>query len=151
MQINAQEVAEIPAKEVEASEELQATKRPVTRQGKGRTKPVKSTEKLQDTTNQSKPTKGTRKTKQKPVREARGPQKKVQESDSQESVQAVRGRGRPPGAAASKLKKTEDAPSTSQQAAALSQGRKKNAAAASDAAKEVPNTGLRRSKRIASK
>lgn len=93
-------------------------------------------------------------------KEARGPQKNVvkQESNSQESVQAVGGRRKPPGTTrtvASRLKnqshvKTGDSPSTSQQAAP-SQGRKQAAVAAGDAAEEAQNTVLRRSKRIASR
>ncbi|XP_044044509.1 uncharacterized protein si:dkeyp-34c12.1 [Siniperca chuatsi] len=59
MQINSQEAPEIQVKaeEADTSEELQATKSMVKRRGKERKKAVKSTEKLQDTTNQSKSTK----------------------------------------------------------------------------------------------
>ncbi|XP_042369243.1 uncharacterized protein LOC121962962 [Plectropomus leopardus] len=165
MQIKAQEATEIK-EEADASEEPQVAKIHTKRRGKEGKVAVNTTEKLQDTTNQSKSTRskltdskadsqtsavatntGETVKMEKSAKEARGPQKKVEGLNSQ--VQAVRGRGNPPGAA--KLKnqscmKSEEAQSTSQPAAS-SQGRKKGAIAAGEAGE----TGLRRSKRIASR
>ncbi|GLD63411.1 uncharacterized protein AKAME5_001503800, partial [Lates japonicus] len=96
----------------------------------------------------------------KSVKAARGPQKKVeeQESNSQESVQAVRGRRKLPGTAQTTATQPKNqtkvksgrAQSMSQQAAP-SHSRKKAAVAPDDAGEEAQNTGLRRSKRIASR
>lgn len=90
----------------------------------------------------------------------RGPQKNVEEQElnSQDTLQAVRGRRKPPGATqtvASQPKnqckrKTVESQSTSQQAAP-SRSRKKVVVAAGDAVEEAQNAGLRRSRRIASK
>lgn len=105
---------------------------------KRREQAVKLSETLLDTTNRSK---GSKTDKQ---------------SDSQES-KAVRGRRKPPGPMKSapvqeqnqRRVKTE-VESASQQAAPP-RSRKKNAAAADDAADNDQNTGLRRSKRLASR
>lgn len=184
MQINTQEAPEIKvvAEGTDTSEEPQATKSQVKRRGKERKKVVKSTEKLQDTTNQSKSTKSKHtdgktdnqtsvkgdhtsealKTKQKSgaaagkptksVKAARGPQKKVEET--QESVQAVRGRRKPPGSAptaASQPNNQSKAKTEEAQQAAPSRSRQKAAVAADDAGEEAQSAGPRRSKRIASR
>ncbi|XP_039997656.1 stress response protein NST1 [Xiphias gladius] len=200
MQIKTREEIKVEAEVEDTSEELQAAKSQVKRHGKERKKTVKSTEKLQDTTNQSKSirskrtdskkasqtsvedehanknnsetlkTSTTKQTKQKSeavtekltksVKAATGPQKKVeeQESNSKESLQAVKERRKPPGTTqttASQPKnqtkmKTGEAQSTSQQATP-SRSRRKAAVAPNDAGEEAQNTGLRRSKRIASR
>ncbi|XP_037617332.1 uncharacterized protein si:dkeyp-34c12.1 isoform X2 [Sebastes umbrosus] len=149
MQISTQEAPEIPAEEVDTSEELQAAKTQAKGRGKGRTKTVKFSLKTKQKSGAAveKPMKS--------VKEARGPQKKVeeQESNSQESVQAVRGRRKPPGPAQPENQshvKAGKAPSTSQQAAP-SQGKKGAATTAGDAGEEAQSTVLRRSKRIASR
>ncbi|XP_074483539.1 uncharacterized protein LOC141763117 isoform X1 [Sebastes fasciatus] len=149
MQISTQEAPEIPAEEVDTSEELQAAKTQAKGRGKGRTKAVKSTLKTKQKSGAAveKPMKS--------VKEARGPQKKVeeQESNSQESVQAVRGRRKPPGPAQPENQshvKAGKALSTSQQAAP-SQGKRGAATTAGDAGEEAQSTVLRRSKRIASR
>ncbi|KAI3366118.1 hypothetical protein L3Q82_009944, partial [Scortum barcoo] len=171
MQLNTQEAAEIKV-EADTPEEPRAAKSQV-RRGKERKKAVKSPEKLQDTTNQSKSKKSKRtdqtgvkddqkttgetlKAKQKSgaatgsVKAARGPQKKAEEG-SDSPVRAARGRRKPAGsaqAATSQPKnqsKTDEARPTKQ--AAPSRGRQKAAVAA----EEAQNAGLRRSKRIASR
>lgn len=121
-------------------------------------------------TNETLKTSATKQTKQnseavtekpaKSVKAARGPQKnnEEQESNSQESVRAVRGRRKLPGTAQTTATQPKNpgkvksvrAQSTSQQAAP-SHSRKKAAVAPDDAGEEAQNTGLRRSKRIASR
>ncbi|XP_062301448.1 uncharacterized protein LOC134006548 [Scomber scombrus] len=180
MQINIQDAKE---NKTDASEKLSAAKSH-TKKGRERRKAVTSAEKLQDasktgnqtslkddpahkSTNESTQTSTKEQTKQKAgteksaksVKAARGSQRKAeqQESNSQESVQAVRGRRPPAGPSKTtdpQLKKqskvkTGERQSTSQQAS--SQSRKKAAVAADDAGRETQNTSLRRSKRIASR
>lgn len=164
---------------MDASEELPATKGQVRRRGKERKQAVKSTEKLQDATNQSKSkskltdsrssvkddrgnknTRETLKTKQKSgaaaekqtksVRVAGGPQRRKteeKESNLQESEQAVKGRGKPPGSAqtAASQAKNQSKVKTGE---ALSHGGRK---AADDVGEEAQNAGPRRSRRIASR
>ncbi|KAK2917487.1 hypothetical protein Q8A73_004233 [Channa argus] len=94
------------------------------------------------------------------VKTARVPQKKVceQESSSQETLQAVRGRKKPPETTKSKASqpknqceiKTGEARPTSQQAAP-SRSSKKRTLAADHAAEGAQSVGLRRSRRIASR
>ncbi|XP_035533738.1 cingulin-like protein 1 isoform X2 [Morone saxatilis] len=181
MLINTQEAPENNV-EADTSEELQATRSQAQPRGKGRKKAVVFSEKVQDVAKSEstktnvkgdhakKNTSETLKTKQKSgaaaekpaksVKAAREPQKKVAETESnpQESVQAVRGRRKPPGAtqaAASQPKnrssvRTGEAQSTSQQAAPSRRGQKA-AVAADDAGEEAQNASLRRSKRIANR
>ncbi|XP_068575725.1 inner centromere protein B [Cebidichthys violaceus] len=144
MQINAQESPEITAKEVEAPEELPAAKRQATRRGKGRTKAVESSEKVQDAAtsklrdrrtgvkddNGSKNTSEALKPKRK--KKARTPSQEVA-STSQESVGAVRGRRKPRGPA--NLSRAKDGDAASKRAAG----------------EETQHAVLRRSKRIASR
>lgn len=177
MQINIQEAAEISVEKekVDPSEELQATKSQVQRPGKERKKAVKSTEKFQDTTNKSKSTRSKltdrktdnetsekdeiHKTKQKAEaaaekptkagKTARGPQRKVEEKESNQKVSepAAKGRRKLPGTAQNTTSstknqskvKTEGAPSHSRQKAA------------DVGAEEAHSAGLRRSKRIANR
>lgn len=190
LQLNPQEAPEIKTEEVDPAEELQAAKTQEISRGKRRTKAVKSTEKLQDRTNQSKSTRSrntdgktdnqisvkddhasknpgeTVKTKQKSsaageklpkvVREVREPKKNVEEANSQ--VRDAKERRKLPTAARTtasqpknqshvKIRKAQ----SSSQLMVPSQGRKKAAVAAGDAGEEPLNTGLRRSKRIASR
>ncbi|XP_073318276.1 uncharacterized protein [Pagrus major] len=174
MQINTQEAPEIKveAEEAETSEE-QAAKGRVQRRGKERKKAVRFPEKLHDTTNQtkstrSKPTDGetgvkeddaseTVKTKQKSgaaaekqtksVKAARGPQKKVEETQSnpQESEQTVRGRRKPPRALQTTASQPKNQSKVKMEEAASSRSRQKAAV------EEAQSAGLRRSKRIASR
>ncbi len=175
MQINIQEAAEITMEKekVDTSEELHATKSQVQRQGKERRKAVKSAEKCQDTTNQSKSTRSKMtdsqasvkgealKTKQKagaaakkptkPVKEAKGPQKKVEEKESdQESERAARGRRKPPGATQTTTSQSKSQ-SKVKTGDSSSHSRQKAAVAADVAGEEAQNIVLRRSKRLASR
>ncbi|XP_027147660.1 uncharacterized protein LOC104928335 isoform X2 [Larimichthys crocea] len=157
----------VEAEKVDTSEELPAAKSQVRSRGKERKQAVKSTEKLQDATNQNKSkskltdsrsslkddrenkkTSETLKTKQKsaekqtkPVRAAGGPQRRKTEekdSDLQESEQAVKGRRKPPGGA--------------QTAASQAKNQSKvRTGEAADDGEEAQHAGLRRSKRIASR
>uniref|UniRef100_G3PMX1 Uncharacterized protein n=1 Tax=Gasterosteus aculeatus aculeatus TaxID=481459 RepID=G3PMX1_GASAC len=147
IQVSAQEAAEVKAED--ASEELQAAKRPVRGRGKGGTKAPKSIEHLKDTTNQSKSTRrklgdsrtsgkddqggddASRSVKTKEKR-ARGPAQKVQEQESS-SREAARGSRKAAGAAAPR----RDHPSRAECGEA--------------AAEETQPPALRRSKRIASR
>ncbi|XP_031708180.1 myosin heavy chain, non-muscle-like [Anarrhichthys ocellatus] len=157
MQINAQESPEITAEEA-APEELQAAKRQANYRGKGRTKALESTKKLQDTTNQSKSTRskprdrrtgvkdnhgkntsGTLKPKQKETA-ARTPSQEV-ETTAQESVGGVRGRRKPPGTSTPPLKNQSRAKA----------GEATSRRAAGDAGDETQHTVLRRSRRIANR
>ncbi|TKS66553.1 hypothetical protein D9C73_000610 [Collichthys lucidus] len=160
-------VFKVEAEKVDTSEELPAAKSQVRSRGKERKQAVKSTEKLQDATNQNKSkskltdslkddrgnkkTSETLKTKQKstekqtkPVRAAGGPQRRKTEeedSDLQESEPAVKGRRKPPGGAQTAASRAKN----------QSKVRTGEAPRAADDGEEAQHAGLRRSKRIASR
>lgn len=167
--------APVEAEEVETSEEAQASKSQVKHKAKGRKKTVRFAETLQETTNQSKSSRGkhtdgqtsvkdnhankkaseTLKAKQKSgaaaerpaksVKAARGPQKRVEtESNPQESEQAARGRRKPPGSAQAAASQARNRSKVKSEAAPSGSSQK-------SAGEEAQNSGLRRSKRIASK
>ncbi|XP_030015148.1 uncharacterized protein LOC115436416 [Sphaeramia orbicularis] len=150
----------VKAERVDTPEKPQADNSQVKQ--KGRKKAVKSAEKLQDTTNQSTPTKEETKQKSgaagdkstKMVKVTRGRQrKKEQESVSQESTEAGKGRKKPTGSVRTtasqprnqrKVKTVERQPTLQSRAPIHDK-------MAAESAEDEHNTGLRRSKRIANK
>nr|XP_019959672.1 PREDICTED: uncharacterized protein LOC109640227 [Paralichthys olivaceus] len=166
-EIKEKEAAETTSEELQGSNHRQERNKKKLQDKKNQSKPTRSKrtdnqatlkeDRASKNTNETpSATKQTRqKSEDKSVKAAKAPQKKVGEQE--EPVQAVRGSRKPtaathaapPSKIQSKVKPVEA--QSASQPAAPSRSRTKAAAAPSDAGEKAQNTGLRRSKRIASR